>query len=173
MESLRLALVPESDLTSMHAILVLCAEHMHRAFGRSHWYPYREFPAWISRVDPARVYGIYKDNYLIGTFNLTDTRRPYQREVVWADADARAVYFGGFGVLPPFQGIGAGRWGMAQADRIAQEQGYAAIRFDGVASNTPLLRFYDGLGYERRGVMDLTAQGWQPVMCYERVFSGT
>lgn len=155
----------------MHAILVLCAEHMHRALGRSHWYPYRDFGSWLSRVDPQRVYGIYHDSFLIGTFNLTDSPRPYQREVAWADARAKAVYFGGFGVLPPFQRIGAGRWTMAQADRIAQDGGYAAIRFDGVASNTPLMRFYDSLGYERRGVLDLTAQGWQPVMCYERVFS--
>lgn len=169
-DELRLSLVPESDLTSMHAILVLCAEHMHRAFGRSHWYPYRDFPAWISRVDAARVYGLYQGDYLIGTFNLTDTPRPYQNSVPWADPAAKAVYFGGFGILPSFQGIGAGRWGMAQADAMAQAAGYAAIRFDGVASNTPLVAFYDRLGYERRGICDLTAQGWQPVMCYERVF---
>lgn len=170
MDCYRLALVPESDLTSMHAILVLCAEHMHRAQGRSHWYPYRGFDAWVSRVDTARVYGVYSGDYLIGTFNITDTPRPYQADFAWADPSARALYFGGFGVLPPYQGRGAGRWGMEQADHIARAQGYAALRFDGVASNTPLLDFYDRLGYTRRGVCDLSAQGWQPVMCYERTF---
>lgn len=170
MESYRIATVPESDLTAMHAILVLCAEHMHRAQGMSHWYPYRDFAAWVARVDPARVYGVYRGAYLIGTFNLTDTPRPYQRDVAWADPAARAVYFGGLGILPHAQGGGAGRWVMARADGIARDGGCAAIRFDGVAGNAPLLRFYDGLGYQRRGVCDLTAQGWQPVMCYERVF---
>jgi GNAT superfamily N-acetyltransferase len=170
MEERRIAAVPESDLSSMHAILVLCAEHMHRAQGMSHWYPYRDFASWASRVDPARVYGVYSGPYLIGTFNLTETPRPYQQEITWADPQAKAVYFGGLGVLPYFQGGGTGRWIMAQADQMARDAGYAAIRFDGVASNAPLMKFYDRLSYTRRGVCDLTAQGWQPVMCYERVF---
>ncbi|MBK9125464.1 MAG: hypothetical protein IPM16_20395 [Chloroflexi bacterium] len=116
----------------------------------------------MSRVDPQRVYGLYQDSFLIGTFNLTDTPRPYQREGGWGG--------GGGGWRIGLRLVGRG-WAMAQADRIAQDGGYAAIRFDGVASNAPLMRFYDSLGYERRGVMDLTGQGWQPVMCYERIFS--
>ncbi len=164
------AIAPEGDLTAMHAILVLCAEHMHRAQGMSHWYPYRDFGSWLSRIDPAWVYGVYSGDYLVGTFNMTATPRPYQRSIAWADPSASAIYFGGFGILPSFQGGGAGRWVMAQANMIAERAGYAAMRFDGVASNTPLMRFYDRLGYEQRGICDLSAQGWQPVMCYERVF---
>lgn len=159
------------DLNAMHAILTLCGEHMHRAQDMHHWHPYSSFERWSSRVDPNRVYAIYDGAYLIGTFNLNESPRDYQRQVAWANPAHRAIYFGGFGLLPTYWGGGLGKRLMAYVDGLVQADGYEAIRFDGVASNTPLMKFYAGLGYEQRGILDLTGVGWKPVMNFERVFT--
>ncbi|MCU0475527.1 MAG: GNAT family N-acetyltransferase [Anaerolineae bacterium] len=164
----RLATPP--DLPAHHAILTVCGEHMHRVQDMHHWHPYSPFEQWMQRVDPERVYGVYDGAWLIGTFNLNETPRPYQTAVAWQDAAHKAVYFGGFGLLPMRWGGGVGTEVMAEVDRLAQGAGYDALRFDGVASNAPLMRFYARLGYAQRGVSDLTAQGRHPVMNFERVF---
>jgi GNAT superfamily N-acetyltransferase len=158
------------DLNAMHAILTLCGEYMHRAQAMHHWHPYSSFERWSARVDPARVYAVYDGDFLIGTFNLNDKPRDYQSRVAWANPAHRAVYFGGFGLLPMYWGGGLGKYLMAEVDAIAVAGGYDAIRFDGVASNAPLMRFYAKLGYEERGLLDLTPAGWKPIMNFERVW---
>jgi|GEM_PF-1126209 len=160
------------DLNAMHAILTLCGEHMHRAQTMHHWHPYSPFDRWLSRVDPQRVYAIYDGDFLIGTFNLNDTPREYQTRVGWANLDHRAVYFGGFGLLPGYWGGGLGKQIIAEVESIIEAQKYDAMRFDGVASNAPLMRFYAKLGYEQRGVLDLTSAGWKPIMNFEKVWDG-
>lgn len=159
------------DLNAMHAILTLCGEYMHRAQDMHHWHPYSPFERWVSRVDPKRVYAVYDGAYLIGTFNLNDTPREYQSRVDWVNPAHKSVYFGGFGLLPMYWGGGLGKHIMAEVDSIVQAAGYDSIRFDGVASNAPLMRFYAKLGYQQRGILDLTPAGWKPIMNFEKVFA--
>lgn len=158
------------DLNAMHAILTLCGEHMHRAQDMHHWHPYSPFERWMSRVDPQRVYAVYDGDFLIGTFNLNDKPREYQTQVAWANPAHKAVYFGGFGLLPTYWGGGLGKQLMTEVESIVIAGGYQAMRFDGVASNAPLMRFYTKLGYEQRGVLDLTPNGWKPIMNFEKVW---
>lgn len=171
MSTITIERAAQADLNAMHAILTLCGEHMHRTQDMHHWYPYSPFEKWLTRVDPQRVYALYDGALLVGTFNLNDTPRDYQREVAWQNPDHRAVYFGGMGLLPGYWGGGIGRWLMGEVDALVQAEGYDAIRFDGVASNAPLQRFYERLGYEKRDISDLTSQGRSPVMNFERVFT--
>ncbi|HEX2622234.1 MAG TPA: GNAT family N-acetyltransferase [Phototrophicaceae bacterium] len=159
--------VPDNH-PALHAILVICGEHMHRTQGLSHWHPYRTFDDFMRLVDPQHFYAIYDDTYLIGTFHLTTSPRPYYDITKWANPAARAIYFGGFGILPHFQGKGAGKWSIQQADHLAVTEGYEVFRFDCVANNAPLLDFYDRLGYIRRGGLDFKNGAINPVMCYER-----
>jgi GNAT superfamily N-acetyltransferase len=164
----QLQCVSESDLPVMYALLVLCGEHMHRTLGLSHWYPFRPYDIFLQQIDPNAVYAIYSDDILAGTFALNSQPRHYYQAQLWAEPKAKALYFGMFGVLPVFQKQGIGRWATQQADRIAQEQGYAALRFDAVAYHPTLLAFYDRLGYERRGLLSFSSG--RDIVCYERTF---
>lgn len=156
----------ENDLPAMHAILTICGEHMHRNQGMDHWYPFRGFDLFKSEVTEADVYGVYESGLLVGTFYLTPIPRSWYVADIWKNPLAKALYFGGFGILPFMQGQGIGAWVMSQVDEIAVSS-YEALRFDGVAYNKPLMHFYEKLGYERRGIIETPRR---PVMCFEKVF---
>lgn len=162
----------QEDITAAHGILSLCGEHMHRIQGLDHWYPFRDLATFTAELERAEAssYGIYDDatQALIGTFYLSAVMRPWYASVTWQNSAHEALYLGGFGVLPIMQGRGVGTWAMDAIDTLAREDGYDTLRFDGVASNLSLLRFYDKLNYTRLGLLD-TPRGSQ-VMVYERVF---
>jgi GNAT superfamily N-acetyltransferase len=170
--SLRLQKVGTQDMPVMYALLVLCGEHMHRTLGLSHWYPFRPYEVFQQHVDENRLYAIYSDQHLAGTFTLTEMPRPYYQIEMWAQPDAKALYFGLFGVLPAFQGEGVGRWAMQQMDTLVQAEGFTAVRFDAIEHYPPLLRFYDRLGYTRRGLLPVSQidARFKDLECYERVF---
>lgn len=165
----RIGRVEASGLPVMYALLVICGEHMHRTLGLAHWHPFRPYDVYLAQIDPTRVYAIYADDVLAGTFALNPVPRPYYTPQMWTQPDAPALYFGLFGVLPAFQRQGVGAWAMQQVDALTQADGFAAVRFDAVAQHPRLLAFYDRLGYARRGVVTLTPQ-MRELMCYERVF---
>jgi GNAT superfamily N-acetyltransferase len=167
--SLSLERAADDDLPALHAILVLCGEHMARTQSLSHWYPFLSLDQFSQGIDSAHLYAVYEDQFLVGTFHLKTKPRPYYPAEYWADPDAKAFYFSALGVLPSFQGRGIGGWCMAQAERIAAENGCSALRFDAVGNNAPLLRFYDRLGYERRGIIDFPDYDFGHTVCYERI----
>lgn len=164
--TLRMSHIQDKDLSSMHAILSICGEHMFRTQNMSHWYPFRDFEKYQAETTSADVYAIYDDAMLVGTFYVTPKMRPWYADVNWQNSEHKALYFGGFGVLPLAQGRGIGKWTMKQADTLAKISGYEVLRFDGVASNPALLKFYDNLGYQRCGLL-ATPRGSE-VMTYER-----
>ena len=167
--STRLKIATEDDLPALHAILVMCGEHMARTQGLTHWYPFLTFTTYAEVAASAQPYAVYEDGFLAGTFYFKTEPRPYYPVEYWTDPDARAFYFAALGVLPSFQGRGIGSWCMAQVERLAVENGCKAIRFDAAANNTALMRFYDRLGYERRGVITFSNPAIGDTVAYERV----
>ncbi|MFZ4813458.1 MAG: GNAT family N-acetyltransferase [Phototrophicaceae bacterium] len=157
----------EADLTTAHAILTLCGEHMHRVQGLSHWYPYRNIERYRQETQAATVYGVYDDSWLVGTFYLTPVMRTWYSTVAWEDPNHRALYLGSLGILPSVQGRGIGKAVMGHILQMAQQGGYAALRFDGVANNAPLLHFYDQLGFTQRGLLVTPSQ--VSVMVFEKI----
>ncbi len=157
------------DIGAVLGILSICGEHMHRQ-GMDHWYPYRSREDFECLTVDAQIYILYADDFLIGTFYVTETSRSYYTRDMWREPDARAYYLGGVGILPMLQGQGAGRWLMQQANAVTVEDGCSAIRFDAAGFNAPLLRFYDSLGYERRH--EFTTESGKWMVCYEQTFSG-
>ncbi|MGJ3239406.1 MAG: GNAT family N-acetyltransferase [Anaerolineae bacterium] len=168
MKQFSLSPAHQDDLSAMHAILTLCGEHMYRTQGMHHWYPFRDLEQYIVETRTADIYAIYDDQALVGTFYVTATMRSWYASVKWANPDHRALYLGGFGVLPLAQGRGIGKWAMTQVDALAIAGDYDALRFDGVASNQALLRFYERLAYDQRGLL-ATPRGSE-VMVFERLF---
>lgn len=167
--NLHYTIADAKDYHALHGLLQICGEHMHRTKGLSHWYPFRNFAYFEQEVAPAKVYAVYLDDFLAGTFYLSPLMRPYYEQVGWQATD-KALYLGGVGVLPFTQGRGVGRWLMQTVDALVQEQGYDLLRFDCVATNMPLLAFYDHLGYERCGGIEFRSGILSPGMCYKKVF---
>ena len=94
--SVRLA--NDHELPSMHAILSLCGEAMHRTQGLSHWYPYGTFEEFIQRVGDGKVYGVYDEEFLIGTFCLSENIPVYYPQIALGNPEAKALYFSKFGI---------------------------------------------------------------------------
>jgi GNAT superfamily N-acetyltransferase len=164
-------LANEDELPAMHAILTLCGEAMHRIQGLSHWYPYGSFEEFRQRVGIGKVYGLYEDEFLVGTFCLSVSIPPYYfyPQIAWGNPEAKALYFSKFGILPVLQKRGLGSWTMNVVDKLVEGDGYEALRFDAVSRNKSLIRFYENLGYERRATID-DSSGNPIAICYERVF---
>jgi len=165
---LRLELATENDIPAHYSILALCGEHMHRAQGMSHWYPFPDVDAIRRMAKDRNTYAVLNGNLLVGTMNLATIPLPYDDGSQWDDASLSAYYFGGFGVLPSHWGQGIGTWCMAQVDQLTQAAGFDRVRFDAVESNTKVNLFYERLGYIKQGVL---AVGAQRVVCYEKVFT--
>jgi GNAT superfamily N-acetyltransferase len=166
-QSIRLA--TEDDLPVMHAVLTICGEDMHRNQGMSHWHPYGSFERYKAQIVAGSVYGVYEDEFLIGTFYLSETMPHYYASIDWGDPEAKALYGSKFGILPVVQKRGMGQWTMSAVDKLVEELGYKALRFDAVSRNESLIRFYDKLGYQRRAKLE-DDTGTVVAICYERRF---
>ena len=67
--TLRFQAAPSDQIPALHAILVLCGEHMYRTLGLKHWYPYMALDKFIEFSAGKDFYAVYDGDNLIGTFN--------------------------------------------------------------------------------------------------------
>jgi GNAT superfamily N-acetyltransferase len=155
------------ELPTMHAILTLCGEHMHRVQGMSHWHPYGNLERFKERVADGKVYAVYEEDFLVGTFFLREKMPHYYADIPWADPEAKAVFGSSFGILPVMQKRGIGARVMQAVDKLVTEENYQALRFDAVSHNEALIAFYDKLGYQRRGSI---GDSRVSAICFEKVF---
>lgn len=168
--SIRAAQVDE--YTAHYAIMALAGEHMHRVWGLSHWHPFPPSESFIQHLEGREVFGVYRDDVLVGTFNISTIPEPYYLEdmsAFWRDASAPSMYFSAFALLPAFQQHGIGSWCMARMDEMVQARGHQRVRFDAVFNHKKLLHFYTRLGYQQRG--ELVVREDVSVMCFEKEFT--
>ena len=67
------------------------------------------------------------------------------------------------------QGNGYAKQLMRFAEKNAREQAYEAIRLDAYSINLPLLKFYEGLGYQRtKEAIYLGAKWAHSFLCFEK-----
>jgi 8-oxo-dGTP diphosphatase len=77
-----------------------------------------------------------------------------QPDPIWTDRpDPSAWYLSKLVVARNRTGEGLGRWILAAAESHARERGARWLRLDCVASNEPLARYYQQLGYYPRGAI--------------------
>ncbi|MCR5132247.1 MAG: GNAT family N-acetyltransferase [Prevotella sp.] len=114
---------------------------------------------------------LYKENDIVGAMALTMYQEAYYHGVEWAvDApDDKVAVIHILGVSPDRQGEGLGAKMVLEAIRLAQEKGMKAVRLDATASNTPVQRLYERLGFECRGKQNLYAEntGWLDFCFFE------
>lgn len=161
----------EDQYNSIYSIMALAGEHMHRVLGLSHWHPFTSSERFAEHLEGKEVFGVYSDDLLVGTFNISTMPEPYYREDMseyWSRLDMRTMYFSAFALLPSYQQQGIGSWCMQNVDRMVQERGFEQVRFDAVNTHPKLKGFYRRNGYQERGILDL---GRAQVMCFEKVFS--
>ncbi len=155
---------------SLYGIMALAGEHMHRVLGLSHWYPFPSSDRFIEHFDGKEVFGVYADELLVGTFNISTIPEPYYLEDMsgyWSRLDIPSMYFSAFALLPSYQQLGIGSWVLQEMDAMVKARDFAQVRFDGVNTHEKLKGFYRKNGYQERGVLDL---GRAQVMCFEKIF---
>ncbi len=69
--------------------------------------------------------------------------------------DETYAYLHRLAVAEPYRGAGLGPQLLMYAADLAQELGYKSLRFDTLASNIKLNRFYQGLGFHFMGINDV------------------
>lgn len=156
----------ETDLAALVAILALAGEHMHRVQGLSHWYPFPAAERYAERAEGRQTYAVDSDDLLVATFDLSTKPERYHQMDQWPDGDVRAVYFGGFAVLPSYWGKGIGRAVVTAAEDIARAAGHRHFRFDAVTTNTRLVDWYRSLGFTATGTIEV---GTVTVTCFEKL----
>ena len=171
LNDLRLEVAAPHQYPAIYGIMALAGEQMHRVLKLSHWHPFPPTEEFIAHLEGRMVYAVFIGDFLVGTFNLGTVAVPdYQVDMsaYWQDASAEAMFFSSLALLPAFQQQGIGTWCMAQADRIAQEQGFRYMRFYALASHEKLMRFYTRLGYRQCGVLQ---RGDFRIMIFEKDFN--
>lgn len=169
--NLSLQIVNEEQYNAIYSIMALAGEHMHRVLGLSHWHPFISSERFAEHLKDKEVFGVYSDELLIGTFNISTMPEPYYLDDMseyWSRLDMPTMYFSAFALLPAYQQSGIGSWCMQNVDKMVRERGFEQLRFDGVNTHEKLKGFYRKNGYQERGVLDL---GRAQVMCFEKIFS--
>ena len=91
--------VEQDQLKAVYSIMALAGENMHRVLKLSHWHPFPDTEPFIRRLEGHAVYGVFDDELLIGTFNLSTIPEPYYLEDMsdyWMDTSSPATYFSAF-----------------------------------------------------------------------------
>lgn len=161
-------------IDDLYAIVLDCGEDMYARLGLDHWRPPTPIHVFRSHAERKQMYAVMREGRAVATFTLSpDPPEPYPPSA-WADTRHRAVYLTKLAVHPRLQGTGLGRWCVRRIEQAALQWGFDAVRFDALTRNTPLLEFYDRLGYRRRGdmrVLDEIGREWD-ITLYEKVLVG-
>lgn len=140
------------EAEELHDIVRVCGEQMLQRFGLDPWVP--PFPVETMRdyVRKSQVFTVRDGEYSVATFLLDDNAFGAHYPVnLFGNPTHKAIYIGKLAVLPKYQSRGVGHWCIAQAERIARNGYYEAIRLDILTDHTALARFYTTCGFGSKG----------------------
>ncbi|MDX1901101.1 MAG: GNAT family N-acetyltransferase [Gammaproteobacteria bacterium] len=155
----------ESEIDFYYTLLKRCGVHMYQTLKLEHWYPYMDKETFKNKIKDKQMYGVFKNNLPIATFNLTTQPRDYYSESLWNTPAEKALYFGQFGIDPDYQKGGIGQWCIEQVEEIARQLDCAAVRFDGLLMHPWLKHFYMKLGYQPCGIVK---PGKWELLCFDK-----
>ena len=94
---------------------------------------------------------------------------PVQWQIDASDNEVMVLHL--LGIVPPYQGKGAGKEMIRKALDLAKEKSLKSCRLDTLASNIPAQRFYEKMGFLYCGKQHWYAEntGWTDFYLYEFV----
>jgi GNAT superfamily N-acetyltransferase len=107
---------------------------------------------------------------MIATFTISTQPLEYYSINIWLHPMQKAIYVSHLAVLPNFQGKGIGTWSMGTIEGIATDWGCVAVRLDAYEKHDELIKFYNKLGYRRRGIIKY--QGLR-LVCFEKIIKNS
>jgi ribosomal protein S18 acetylase RimI-like enzyme len=143
---------------AIHALLAACGRHM-TEHGLRNWDPPPATPASIRAeiVGEIVLVALDEGGALVGTATVRSTPthgyEPDEMEgrIAWGTPAAPARYLNRLAVHPAWQGTGLGARLLAAAEAEARAAGAAALRFDVLAANEAVIRWYERRGCGVRG----------------------
>ncbi len=90
-------------------------------------------------------------------------------EIFWGDEgrSGRAYYLHRLAVRRTHRGLGRTLVGLAE--QLTAEAGREFLRLDCVAANPGIRRYYEALGFEHRGDVDVPSRGWRASLYEKRI----
>ena len=163
--NLSLKKADESNIHSLHAILVACGKKMHDELDLQHWHPFMDIDTFKQSIFNKELYAVYQNQSVIATFNLSTTPHDYYHIGLWSKPGFRALYLGQLATVPGLQRKGFGKWCLQQIEKIALEKDCQTVRFDIVAKHPWLKTFYEEMGYKPCAIVK--PQQWD-LLCFEK-----
>ena len=122
-------------------------------------------------IDEGSMY-LYRENgAIVGAMAVTMYQGEDYHAIEWTQqvADDKVAVIHILAVSPDAQGKGIGSEMIRKAIRMAESKDMQAIRLDALASNTPVHKIYERLGFEYRGKQHLYAEntGWTDFYFFE------
>lgn len=151
-----------SEIEPLQEIVRLCGADIGARFGLTFWSPPPPIELMRRHAVEKAVYAVVDGDEAVATFTFGLAGWPTESVPFWADAGHRAAYLSRLAVRPDRQAEGIGRWCLAEAERLAREQGCRAIRLDAIRTFAPPIALYRRVGYEERGVIEWT--NWYGVL---------
>jgi ribosomal protein S18 acetylase RimI-like enzyme len=152
--------VGPDEVGELHEVVRICGEQMLQRFGFGPWVPPLPLEQMRDYARKSRVFSVRESSRLIATFSLDGAGfgSSYPQDLLY-NPQHRALYVGKLAVLPEYQSCGVGSWCLMQVERLAQAEGYEAIRLDMIAEHTALVSFYTRSGFQFRGTFPASVSG--------------
>lgn len=152
MNAPRLERAQRDDIDAFVELLEAAAQWM-VAHGIEQWRPgamHAQRSAFVAAQSAGEVYVVRDGARVVGGVLLRSEPDP-----IWRDSpEPSALYLGKLVVARDRVGRGLGTRIVEECERVARERGVAWLRLDCVASNEPLARYYQRIGYYPRGVVN-------------------
>jgi GNAT superfamily N-acetyltransferase len=152
--------VDETELA--HAIVAACGRAL-AARGFRNWDP----PPALERMRADAARGelfLVEDELPVATYTV-NANAPKPWPPALFDPSVPALYVNRLAVVPSRWGGGLGAACMRDIEALARARGIAVVRLDVFRENPLVRRFYERLGYARRGDWD---GGDVPLTCFEK-----
>ena len=117
------------------------------------------------------LFGIMKDNQLIGAVVVDANQSKKYRDLHWEDGEGKPAIIHRLAVHPSYQGMGYGKNLLQFAEKQALTKGYTSIRLDVFGVNNGAVNMYERAGYQTRGIIRYPFRT-APYKCYEKAIGG-
>jgi ribosomal protein S18 acetylase RimI-like enzyme len=165
---MQIRLAIENDLPALMALVQRVVPLMVAA-GNQQWDEHYPNEAVFERdIALTQLWVAEVDGTIAGVGALTMDQEPEYAQVGW-DLKAKAIVVHRLAVDPAFRGAGVASALMLQAEAIARERRFAAVRVDTNTENAATQRLFPKLGYQLAGEIGLGMRPGLRFLCYEKL----